>query len=466
MEGDTFEMEDQRNWGDASYKTYVRPLALPWGYTLPKGSRHEQAVRLSLSGHAASFAALPARETTVTLGGGLPERMPEIGVGLPAEEAAEALAAIDQLRELAPRFLVCNVDARDGRGLAELDTCRKVAEALPAPIVMEVVVPDDTDADTSLTPVAAAIARAGLTLSAVIVSSAADLKSWQPGAVRPERPTVEEIAKAARAAFPQARVGGGMLSYFTELNRKRPSAELADFVTHTTCSIIHAADDRSVMETLETLTSIIASTRAMIGGKPYRIGPSVIASRDNPYGKGTLDNPVNGRICLTDKDPRQRGLFGAAWTLGYLTACARGGLEAVAIGAPTGPFGFIYRSAEHRQPYFDSVSEPAVYPAFHVMAGLAKGCGRQLVETKVSPGGRIATLAWREGDRCVLWVGNLTPEPQPLRIAGLGEARLSLSLIDAAGFERAIRDPHALEKLAQPLAVEFELDAYAVARIG
>ena len=50
MEGDTFEMEDQRNWTDASYKTYVRPLALPWGYTLAKGSRHEQSVRLSLTG--------------------------------------------------------------------------------------------------------------------------------------------------------------------------------------------------------------------------------------------------------------------------------------------------------------------------------------------------------------------------------------------------------------------------------
>ena len=25
LEGDTFEMEDQRNWTDASFKTYVRP---------------------------------------------------------------------------------------------------------------------------------------------------------------------------------------------------------------------------------------------------------------------------------------------------------------------------------------------------------------------------------------------------------------------------------------------------------
>ena len=188
-------MEDQRNWGDASYKTYVRPLALPWGYTLSKGSRHEQAVRLSLSGRAAGPVPRPARETTVTLGGELAARIPEIGLGIPAEEAAAALAAMDHLRELAPRFLVCNVDARNGRGLAELDTYRQVAEALLAPIVMEIVLPDEVDADASLSPIAAAIARAALPLSAIVVSSAADLKSWQPGAKRPERPTVEEICE-------------------------------------------------------------------------------------------------------------------------------------------------------------------------------------------------------------------------------------------------------------------------------
>ena len=48
MEGDTFEMEDQRNWTDASYKTYVRPLALPWPYTLEAGPGLEQAVTLTV----------------------------------------------------------------------------------------------------------------------------------------------------------------------------------------------------------------------------------------------------------------------------------------------------------------------------------------------------------------------------------------------------------------------------------
>ena len=50
MEGDAFEMEDQRNWSDASYKTYVRPLRRPWPYSLPKGQKFTQAVRLQVSG--------------------------------------------------------------------------------------------------------------------------------------------------------------------------------------------------------------------------------------------------------------------------------------------------------------------------------------------------------------------------------------------------------------------------------
>src|SRR3712207_9295379 len=58
MEGDTFEMEDQRNWTDASYKTYVRPLALPWPYTLAAGSELEQAVTVTVD--AAQSARPPA----------------------------------------------------------------------------------------------------------------------------------------------------------------------------------------------------------------------------------------------------------------------------------------------------------------------------------------------------------------------------------------------------------------------
>jgi|SRR5271166_5128267 len=466
MEGDAFEMEDQRNWTDASYKTYVRPLALPWGYTLVNGSRHEQSVRLSFAGAFQPSRARPAEPATVRLGADLGTAMPPLGVALPAEEARATLAALDSLRALKPAFLVCNVDMREGRGLDELEAYRQAAEAVSADVVLEIVVPDEEDAAASLAPVAAAVQAAGLKLESVVVSSAADLKSWQPGAARPERPAVEEICKAARDAFFGVKLGGGMLSTFTELNRKRPKPELVDFVTHTTCSIVHAADDRSVMETLETLPAIIASTNAMIGGAFYRIGPSAIAARSNPYGKGVVDNASNQRVCLTDCDPRQRGLFNAAWILGHVAACAYGGADSVALGATTGPLGFIHRRAKAAAPYFDLLDGPAVYPAFHLFAGLSAGRGRRMIEAHSSEPGRLAALAWCDGERVVLWLANLTAEPLALRIKGLAGEGRSVSVVDAAAFETAATKLDALDSLRLPIdGADLVLDAYGVARI-
>ena len=430
MEGDTFEMEDQRNWTDASYKTYVRPLALPWGYTLAKGSRHEQSVRLSFTGRRSGGGSSQASGViAIELRQGLPLCMPELGVALPNEEIEAASAAVDALCALTARFLVCHADLRDSAALSEFETIGQVAEAAAAKIVLEVVVPDEADVRASLEEVATAAKRARLEIDAVVVSSASDLKSWQPGAKRPEKPTVEDIAAAAREVFPGVKLGGGMLSTFTELNRKRPKAALFDFITHTTCSIVHASDDRSVMETLETLPAIIASTRAMIGEKPYRIGPSAIAARMNPYGNAVLDNPSNRRVCLTNYDPRQRGLFNAAWTLGYIAACAYGGVTSVTMGALVGPLGFVHHHAAGR-PYFNSIDGIALYPAFHVMADLARGVGRHLVGTPSSEPRKVARLAWREGTHIVLWLANLTADPLTIRMSGFGDAPLQASVFE------------------------------------
>ena len=50
FEGDIFEMEDQRNWTDASYKTYCTPLRLPFPVEIEAGTRIRQGVTLKLRG--------------------------------------------------------------------------------------------------------------------------------------------------------------------------------------------------------------------------------------------------------------------------------------------------------------------------------------------------------------------------------------------------------------------------------
>lgn len=48
LSGDVFEMEDQRNWSDASFKTYNRPLAWPCPYIIAAGERIEQCIELRI----------------------------------------------------------------------------------------------------------------------------------------------------------------------------------------------------------------------------------------------------------------------------------------------------------------------------------------------------------------------------------------------------------------------------------
>ena len=50
FEGDVFEMEDHRNWSDASFKTYSRPIGLPYPYKLTPGEPVIQSVTVTVTG--------------------------------------------------------------------------------------------------------------------------------------------------------------------------------------------------------------------------------------------------------------------------------------------------------------------------------------------------------------------------------------------------------------------------------
>src|SRR5262249_19037848 len=152
----------------------------------------------------------------------------------------------------------------------------------------------------------------GAILTSVAVSWAGDLDFVMPGTTFPDNTPFERLYAAARAAFPNTLLGGGSLGYFTELNRKPPPFTLLNFVCHTTCAIVHAADDRSVTETIECLPYIIRSGRALFGNTPYRIGPGTIGTRTSPFGNRPALNAHNGRVTMVRRDPRQRGLLGAA----------------------------------------------------------------------------------------------------------------------------------------------------------
>jgi hypothetical protein len=414
MEGDTFEMEDQRNWTDASYKTYVRPLALPWPYTLPAGQPVHQTITLELHGTPAAAKSADATAAAVLSLGAPLGRVAEFGLAVAPEDAAETLARLDRLKAVGARHLTLSFDPRHGHGEELLSTYAAIVDRSGIPGTLEFVLPCNDAPAEEARAMARMVDAAGLRLAAISASPAPDLKSTPPGSRWPSCPPFEEVYAAVRAAFPGLPLGGGMFSYFTELNRKRPPGGLIDFVTHTTSPIVHAADDRSVMESLEALPFVTGSVRAIYGEKAYRIGPSTIGMRANPYGKALADNPDGTRrMTMTADDPRQAGLFAAAWMIGYAASVASAGLDLLTLGTLAGRFGLV--DGDRRR------------PAFHAARALAALSGSAARAVASSEPERVLGLAG--GD--TLLVANLTGGEVNVEVPEL----VSLQRLDETSFE-------------------------------
>ena len=108
---------------------------------------------------------------------------------------------------------------------------------------------------------------------------------------------------------------------------------------------MHAADDRSVFETLETLPRILTDDASFARGahdrdavgdadlhRTVRLGLTAIGSRGNAF--GAVDAPTPGRVrkAMAGNDPRQIGLIAAAYAIGVAStmASASPSLEAFA----------------------------------------------------------------------------------------------------------------------------------------
>ena len=387
LEGDSFEMEDQRNWSDASYKTYVRPLAKPWPYRMPAGTIDRQSVRLEVTGGTAR-PARPSGPIELEIGDPI-GAMPRIGLVLTPDQTIDHTA----LRDSGVQDLLLSFAANAGHGLAEMQALACAVDGSPHRKTLECVIEADGDLDAELRAIADHVARAGLTLDAVAVYPAPDLQSTPPGSEWPPCPPLADVYDAARRAFPGLALGGGMYSYFTELNRKRPPLDRVDFVSHATCPIVHAADDLSVMQSLEAIPHIVRSARAVVGDKPYRLGPITIGMRQNPYGSRTMPNPGRERIPMAMADPRQDGRFAAAWTIGYAAATEGAALDTLTLGALTGPMGVAGR------------------PVFEAVQALAKLAGSERHECRSSAPDRVAAIA--AGGTILL--ANLTAEAPVVR---------------------------------------------------
>jgi hypothetical protein len=439
--GDLFEMEDQRNWTDASYKTYSTPLRIPYPVEIEQGERVCQRVTIEAHGErkASPGADAPIR---VTVDAAHPTPLPGIGLGVAGHGSPLDERDAAPLRAIRPAHLRRLLDLTKPDWNERLTGAAADAGALGAALELEVIA---DAAGAGLNDLAAALSASGVPVVAVLVFPA-------DGMV-----TTASVLAAAREAFADAgietAIGGGSRAYFTELNRATLPLETMDVVGYTINPQVHAFDNASLTESLAAQAETVRSARAIVGERDLVVGPITLAPRFNPNATGAEAPPPEGELPAS-VDVRQPSLFAAGWTLGSINALANSGVDALTYFETTGWKGLIERR-DHPLRIAAFHSWPGmVFPIYHVLADVGEFRDGEALPVALGDGLRVQALALRDGERLRVMLANMTPDPRSVSLAAPFAGAVSARQVDADTVLLAASDPAAFRASGIALAAD------------
>ncbi|MEW5957150.1 MAG: hypothetical protein AB1801_05480 [Chloroflexota bacterium] len=458
--GDVFELEDQRNWTDASYKTFCTPLHLPFPVEIKAGSRVSQTVTLTLKGQVpeiktgATMTGLTFSVGTSSIGS-----LPRLGLAVAGHGRPLNPNELARLKALNLSHL--RVDLKPAQPDWEATLRRAAAEAGELNLPLEVALFLSDPAEEELQRLATALAQLRPMICRWLVFHTAEKASGAPWV---------NLARRRLAGYnPAAQIGSGANADFFQLNQTRPSTETLDFVCYSINPQSHAFDNASLAETLEAQAATVASARHFFPDLPIVISPVTLKPRFNPVATGPEPPTPPGEL-PRPVDARQMSLFGAGWTAGSLKYLAESGVQSVTCYETTGWRGVMETEAGSPLPDKFQSLPGSVFPLYHVLADVGEFSGGEVLPTASSQTLVAAGLAVRKNGQTRVLLANLSHEPQQVTIQNLAE-QVRVRALDETNAEAAMQAPEEFRAQAGELrstsagTLRLSLRPYAVARL-
>ena len=427
LAGDLFQMEDQRNWIDASFKTYSTPLSRPWPAEIAAGTRVEQCVTLKLLGAQSGAPCVQRRgrgtPVDVGLAGAPPQRLPAIGI--PLASAAGGLSGAQATRLRGGRPGHVRVDLPLGaEWRPALDAALACARTFACRLELALDVPDRASAP--LLELARRLPSDG-SIARILVFTA--------GRAVTSPATLEEVRTHLLDARQDLnRLGTGSRADLYELNLT--PAPHADIVCWSMNPQAHASDIRSIAETPCAAGAQVRSVAQYYPQQSRAVSPVTLRPREHagdPHGTNL-----------------QGSLFCAAWTLAVLKYLAEARTESVTF----------FETAEDLGPEHGV----AGFPVFHLLAQAA-GCAGGTVVPTTAGQETVASLLLRHPGGDSLFLASLAPHAQLVRIPrefGPGTVRV----LDLESIRSSMDHPDGFRPVGRIPAMEaMPLPPFSVARV-
>ncbi len=390
--GEVFETEDQRNWTDASFKTYGTPLEKPFPEEIVSGTQVHQSITLKVD----RLFRPPTISKTSDHGAIIVPTSEEKAfpwIGLCASSYRSPLTEVERVRLAALNLNHLRVDVRF----------------------------DDPNWRESLEMVTADAIAIGASLQAALfLSGKEELHAFASVVNRRllqgclifhiQESSDEYWLELASELLPQSTIIGGTNAYFAELNRRRPVTRFpAAFSINPQ---VHAFDDLSLIENLEAQPETIHSARQFCAFDLY-ISPVTLRPRSNPNSTAHSIEPFD-RL-PSSVDPRQRTLFGAAWTIGSLARLLPvPGIKSLTYYETIGWKGLMEGADGNPLPDRFESKPGEIFPVYHIFHALAEADAFFPVANPLPD--QMAALAFQKNGAVHILLANLQSEPTIARL--------------------------------------------------
>jgi hypothetical protein len=411
--GDAFEMEDQRNWTDGSYKAYSFPGAEPLPIEIRKGEKVAQTVTVHFDFKKQKIRAGGTRRvkqmTTSTISveeEGTERRVPKLGLGCASHRQPIPNHQLKLLKDMNLAHLRVDLHLYDERWRTDLSLASSQAKEIGVPI--ETVLFHSENAEQELKFLRRELDSLKPNVAVFLL--------FQKGETATPEKSVE-LTRAMLADYKEeSRIGGGTDRNFFDLSLRLGALKDLDIISYSINPQVHATDITSLIETFEGETWTVLSAREVIKDRRLAISPITIRPRFNPDLTGPEPLPEPGELPY-QVDPRQMSLFGACWTAGSIKALAEAGVDSLTYYETTGWRG-VMETERGSLMQGEFPSQPGmVFPLYHVIADVAEMSGGTIHRsTSTNPMVNALTMSRNGHVRTLIF--NLAPHPQQVLLKG------------------------------------------------
>lgn len=405
FEGDVFETEDQRNWSDASFKTFCTPLDIPFPVELKRGEKVFQRIIFK---PLVTLPSLKSDRSFISLSlSGVKSQLPALGIAASTEVTTLPPAAASSIQKLKLSHYRTDVAPSEPNWVSDFSKACENAFAVKLPL--EVALHLSEKYEEELESFITLCLQNGVKAEKILLLSRNHMVT--------DAAVIKDISQF-KEAFPGVLFGAGTNYNFNEINKNRFASNEADFISFSVDPQEHAFDDLTIFENIEAQEHLVRSAKIIYGeNMPVHISPVTLRKRFNPY----ATNPADLYIDDDKKaDPRQKEVFAALWTFGSICSLTRGGAQAITFFQTAGNQGIVS-------------GEGDPYPVYQCLELFAPYQGKQADIIESSDPLSIQAILI---DRQILAIANLSQEKRKVRFNNLeyliAAGEIKLETLDSA----------------------------------